>query len=323
METFLKLIRWKSIIAIAATMFAMKYAIIIPVYNYYGISPGLSSTGFFFLLMTSMLIMAGGNIINDYFDRKTDLINRPNKVLVGFKVTRRQAIFMHTTFTFLGVVCGFITAIIAGKIIIGLYFLFISFLIWAYSSNLKKHALAANFTIAFLTALIPLSVAITEYFALESSLSEWSLENARAIKLVFQTIIGFSVFSFLFNLIRELIKDCYDFRGDFKTGIKSVPILIGRKRTNYLISFLSLISLILLVFVWEGYLAKLSFFENNMISQIYIYIFIVLPIFYLSIRSLFGTKLKKYKHINNFTKIIIISGLIFSIIFSFAIYGKI
>ena len=135
MGTFLKLIRWKSILVATLVMFLMKYAIIIPVYRYYDVVPGLSDTGFFFLIMASMFILAGGNVINDYFDRKTDTINRPEKVLVGFTVNRRKAIFLHSAFTFLGVVFGVITAWFTGKIIVGLYFFFISLLIWIYSDR--------------------------------------------------------------------------------------------------------------------------------------------------------------------------------------------
>ncbi|MDD2636589.1 MAG: UbiA family prenyltransferase [Bacteroidales bacterium] len=323
MKTFLKLIRWKSILVAMLIMFLMKYAIIIPVYKYYGVLSGLSDLGFFFLVMSSMFILAGGNAINDYFDRKTDTINRPHKVIVGFSINRRKAIFLHSAFTFIGVVFGFITAWFTGKFILGLYFMFISFLIWIYSHNLKKKVLLANITLSFLVALIPLTVGITEYYALEKSISEWDINTARAIKLALQTIIGFSIFTFIINLIRELIKDCQDFIGDYKTGIKSVPILIGKKNTNLLISIISILSIVYLVVIWEVYLAKLMFFQNNIIAEIYIYIIIILPILVLSIRSIWGNKIIKYRRLNILTKFIMFFGVLFSIIFSFAIYGKI
>ena len=323
MGTFLKLIRWKSILVATLVMFLMKYAIIIPVYRYYDVVPGLSDTGFFFLIMASMFILAGGNVINDYFDRKTDTINRPEKVLVGFTVNRRKAIFLHSAFTFLGVVFGVITAWFTGKIIVGLYFFFISLLIWIYSYNLKKKALAANITLSFLVALIPLTVGITEYYALEKSLSERDINTARAIKMAFQTIIGFSIFMFLINLMRELIKDCQDFIGDYKTGIKSVPIVIGKKNTNFLISIISMLSIVYLVLMWEAYLSKLVFFQGDMIARIYIYCVLIAPLLVLSIRSVWGNKIIKYRRLNILTKFIMFFGVLFSIIFSFAIYGKI
>ncbi len=323
MGTFLKLVRCKSILVATLVMFLMKYAIIIPVYRYYDVVPGLSDTGFFFLIMSAMFILAGGNVINDYFDRKTDTINRPEKVLVGFSVNRRKAIFLHSAFTFIGVVFGFITAWFTGKIIVGLFFIFISFLIWIYSHNLKKKALLANITLSFLVALIPLTVGITEYYALEKSLSEWDINTARAIKMAFQTIIGFSIFTFLINLMRELIKDCQDFIGDYRTGIKSVPIVIGKKNTNFLISIISMLSIVYLVLMWEAYLSKLVFFQDNMIANMYIYFVLIAPLLLLSIRSVWGIKIIKYRRLNILTKFIMFFGVLFSIIFSFAIYGKI
>ncbi|MDD4150156.1 MAG: geranylgeranylglycerol-phosphate geranylgeranyltransferase [Bacteroidales bacterium] len=323
MGTFLKLIRWKNLLVVAGLMFLMKYAIIIPIYQYYDVLLGLSDTGFIFLTITVVFIMAGGNIINDYFDRKTDSINRPKRVLIGFTVNRRKAIFMHSAFTFIGVVFGFITAWFAGKFLIGLYFLFISFLIWLYSNNIKKKALLANITISFLVALIPLTVGFTEYYALENSIAEWDIQTASAIKMAFQTIIGFSIFAFLINMIRELIKDCQDFIGDYKTGIKSVPIVIGKRNTNLLISTIAFLSIIFTILIWEIYLSKLIFFKDNIIAEIYIYIIIILPILVLGIRSAWGNKIIKYKRLNILTKFIMFFGVIFSIIFSFAIYGKI
>ena len=82
MKAFFRLIRWKNILAVALTMFAMKYAIIVPVYKLYGFDPGLSDTGFMFLVASVMFILAGGSVINDYFDRKTDMINRPRNNFV-------------------------------------------------------------------------------------------------------------------------------------------------------------------------------------------------------------------------------------------------
>ena len=214
MKSFFNLIRWKNILLVAATMFAMKYAIIIPIYMFFDISVGLSDIGFGFLVLSTMFTLAAGNIINDYFDRKTDIINRPRRVIVGFKIKRRQAILMHSAFSVFGIISGFIVSFIIGKPFFGLFFIFISILLWTYSSNLKKKVFIGNLTIALLTSLIPLIVGISEYYAFERSIPEWTINNIRAIKISFQTIIGFSIFAFLFNFILALLKDCKDFRDD-------------------------------------------------------------------------------------------------------------
>ena len=323
MKAFLNLIRWKNILLVAATMFAMKYAIIIPIYKFFDIALGLSDIGFYLLVFSAMLTLAAGNIINDYFDRKTDMINRPKKVIVGFKIKRRQAIFMHSAFSLLGVISGFIVSFIIGKPLFGLLFIFISVLLWTYSSTLKKKVVIGNLTVALLTALIPLLVGISEYYAFERSIPEWTINNIRAIKISFQTIIGFSIFAFLFNFIQELIKDCKDYRGDKKTGIKTIPVSIGLKKSNYIISFLSLITIVTILVIWHAYLEKLSFFDNENISIMYLYALIILPSSYLFIRSLFGISRKKYTHLHQTVKFIMIFGMLFSIIFSFAVYDKI
>ena len=45
-----------------------------------------------FILLTGsiMMLAAAGYIINDYFDQKIDLINRPDQVVVGIHLRRRR-----------------------------------------------------------------------------------------------------------------------------------------------------------------------------------------------------------------------------------------
>lgn len=323
MSTFLKLIRWQNILTVALTMFAMRYAVILPVNNYYEIEPGLQKWGFMFLVAGVMFLMAAGNVINDYFDRKTDMINRPQKVIVGFKIRRRQVMLMHIFFNFLGVVCGFVAGWFAQNLWIGFFFLFISVLLWTYSSELKKILFVGNFSLALLTALIPLAVGITEYVAFENSLSQWDSNSVHAVKVWFQVIIGFAAFSFLFNYLRELIKDCIEYNGDLETGIKSFPTIIGKRKTDYIIGVIAFVSLLLVMFIWHVYLSKLMFFKNDSFSLLYIYSMIIFPSALILLFAFFSKKQSKYKTMSRLSKFILVTGLLYSIIFSFAIYGKI
>lgn len=323
MKTFLKLIRWKSTLTVAITMFAMRYAIIAPIYNYYKIDIGLSKAGFLFLVAGIMFLMAAGNVINDYFDRKTDTINRPKKVLVGFKIRRRQAILIHILFNILGVICGFIVAWFCKSIWIGFFFFFISILLWTYSAELKKILFIGNFSLALLASLIPLSVGITEYVAYENSISIWNENSIHAIKITLETIIGFSIFTLLFIYIRELIKDCIEYTGDLETGIKSFPTVIGKRKTDFLISIVILISLSMVIIVWHAYFSKLMFFSNTLFSVFYIYSMIIFPGLLVASIALAGRRNKKYITMIALSKFIMITGLIYSIIFSFAVYGSI
>ncbi|MFN7328019.1 MAG: UbiA family prenyltransferase, partial [Bacteroidota bacterium] len=60
----------------------------------------------FILSASTILIAAAGYIINDYYDVKIDLINKPERVVIGKSITRRYAIFFHTALSFLGVALG-------------------------------------------------------------------------------------------------------------------------------------------------------------------------------------------------------------------------
>ncbi|MDD3860488.1 MAG: geranylgeranylglycerol-phosphate geranylgeranyltransferase [Bacteroidales bacterium] len=322
MIAFFKLIRWKNVLLVAITMFAMKYAVIAPIYNIYEVQFGLSELGFMFLVLAAMFLMAGGNVINDYFDRKTDMINRPKRVLVGFSVKRRQVMFTHTVLNILGVLCGFVVAYIIGKIWLGIFFIFVSLLLWTYSSELKRKVFIGNFVVALLTGFIPFLVAITEYYAFERSILAWTMDSIHAIKISFQTICGFAVFAFLFNLIREIIKDCEDYEGDIATGVKSIPVVFSKKKANYIISALSFLSIVLIIFIWHVYFSKLLFFKNDIFSVFYIYSMIIFPGVIIAVSSLWGTSKLKYSHLSRLSKFIMVMGVLYSIIFSIVVYGS-
>ena len=76
---FLKLIRIQNLLIIAATQYMMRLLIVKPILAINGFIPQLDPLHFFLLVFSSMSITAAGYVINDYFDLKTDLLNRPAK----------------------------------------------------------------------------------------------------------------------------------------------------------------------------------------------------------------------------------------------------
>ncbi|MCF6185104.1 MAG: UbiA family prenyltransferase, partial [Bacteroidales bacterium] len=95
---FLKLIRIKNLIIIAATQYLMRYAVIFPILESRGYKSQFSDFNFFLLVLTTILLAAAGYAINDYFDTKTDLINRPETVVVGKHINRRHVMTLHIIF---------------------------------------------------------------------------------------------------------------------------------------------------------------------------------------------------------------------------------
>jgi len=315
--SFVQLIRWKNLIITALTMVLMRYAILEPLMSRTGVmlindtnvavpvSLQMPWYDFAALVMAVVLITAAGYVINDYFDIKTDLINK-GRVIVGTKISRRQTILWHSVFNTIGVAAGIYVSFRAGYIWFGLLFIFVSGLLYFYSASYKREFLIGNIIVSLLTALVPFMVIVFEWPALEKYYSE----NAVSVPdLSFLTwwIAGFSFFAFISTLIRELIKDIEDFEGDKAFGRNTLPIVLGVKTTK------SIVVVLLLLFIASMYLVW-YFFLNDTVTLIYISAALAAPllfnIFYLS-----GAVSRRRLHLSSsLMKIVMLSGLMYSIV---------
>jgi 4-hydroxybenzoate polyprenyltransferase len=152
MKAFLKLIRWQNLLIVILTMVLMRYAVLEPVIGKIRVIFN-NGTGeeipmmlqfpwynFVLLVMATVFITAGGYVINDYFDIKTDLINK-GSVIVGTKISRRHAMMWHNIFNIIGVTTGFYISWKAGFIWLGILFLAVSGLLYFYSASYKRQFL--------------------------------------------------------------------------------------------------------------------------------------------------------------------------------------
>jgi len=315
MKNFLKLIRWKNILVIILTMIAMRQFVIFPVFANYGIKVVFPDWIFYMLMLATVLIAAGGYVINDYFDQKIDRVNRSGKVIVGFFVPRRKAIALHIWLNIIALILGIVVAVAAHR---WWYFFifFVAFLaLWLYSRDLKKTTFWGNLLISMLSGVVPFLVGMTEYFAQIDTVSYWDISHIRAVKMTMQVIIFFSVFAFIYTLMREIIKDCEDIVGDRENNVRSIPVKIGLKKTNYIICALAVLSVAVVAFFWYKYLAETRFFYGEMLPTIYLYAAVIIPTLIVGIISLFGTSKRKYSFLSGFVKLIMVLGIAFSIVF--------
>ncbi|MBK6966798.1 MAG: UbiA family prenyltransferase [Bacteroidales bacterium] len=114
------------------------YALIGRVYAGTGIEPALGSLLFFILVSVTALIAAAGYIINDYFDIRTDRINKPGSVVVGKYIPRRIAIKLHIIFNSVAIAAGFFLSIRVGSFRLWLIFPLMTILLWFYSERYKR-----------------------------------------------------------------------------------------------------------------------------------------------------------------------------------------
>ena len=317
MKEFLKLIRWQNLVLIISTMILMRYAVLAPLVSRIGVIL-IKGSGeeipmtlqfpwydFALLVIATVFITAGGYVINDYFDIKTDLINK-GKVIVGTKIPRRQAMMWHSIFNIIGVAAGFYVSYKSGYIWLGSLFFVTSGLLYFYSASYKRQFLIGNILVALLTAMVPMLVVFYEWPALYRY---YSVNAIRLPDIDFITywVGGFALFAFLINLIREIVKDIEDFEGDIEYGRNTLPIVIGVLSAKIVSICLIVFTIGLLYITWH-------FFINDIITFSYVTIAIALPLLFI-IYKLAKSKEKKQLHIaSRLIKVVMITGVLYSIV---------
>ena len=201
---------------------------------------------FWLLTFSTGLIGAAGYIINDYYDIKIDAINKPDKIIVGKDLTRRKAMLGHLFLSAAGVIIGALLSLKVGLINLGAVLL-----LWGYSADLKKRPLSGNLTIAFLAASMVLVVAA---LANKLNLGVWA----------------YASFAFVSTLIREIIKDLEDMKGDAAHGCRTLPIVAGIKKTRIVLYFF-------LAFFYALVLAASFYRQNDTIFGIYLGLTVLAP----------------------------------------------
>ena len=108
------------------------------------------------LIFSTIIIAAAGNVINDYFDIKSDLINKPEKVILSKHVKPRWAILWHWILNAIAFIISIYLSVKYSTLLFVFVHLLSINLLWFYSVQLKRKFIISNLIIAFLTALVPL-----------------------------------------------------------------------------------------------------------------------------------------------------------------------
>lgn len=314
---FFRLIRLPNLVIVALTMMLMRYAIIRPILHAMPLESldipvdlarmelQLRWFDFLILVLSTVFITAGGYVINDYFDIRTDLINR-GSVIVGNTIPRRTAMMYHNVFNFIGVAGGFYIGIRIGYWWLGVMFLLISGLLYFYSTTYKRQFLIGNFIVALLTALVPFLVVLCDALPVHKFYSVRA-ESFPGVSILFYWVGGFSLFAFLTTLIREIVKDIEDYDGDFALGRKTLPVVSGILTARVVVVLLALIEIILLYLVWYKYL-------SNRITLAYITLFLSVPFVLVIVKIITGKTKKAFHSVSLLVKIIIVAGILYSVV---------
>lgn len=223
------------------------------------------------IIAISFLIQAG-YVINAFYDFEKDIINKPHETIFGRVISKRTCINAYILFIFLGLLFSFF---LGWKVLF--FNFFFSFLLWYYSHRLRKITLLGEIAAAILTIIPFLSLSLI-------------------YPSINPTFFLYGSFIFAITLTREIVKKMVTLKGDLIVGQQSMPIVLGIKKTKYIILFLMLVTLILTL------LNLPSIFSTKIIYFFYTSIVLIL----ISILLLTKAKSpKQFDRINTIYKIII------------------
>lgn len=232
------------------------------------------------LVLASAVVVAGGYIINNFYDSEKDLINRPNKTMLDKLVSQNTKLSFYFVLNFLGIVMA---SYVSFKPV--LFLSFYIFSIWFYSHKLKRIVVLGN-VVSALLSLAPFFIIFAYYSNFET------------------VIFVHAAFLFLVIAIRELTKDLENIKGDLALDYKTLPIVYGEKTSKKIIAFLIFSTLFPVYFL-------ITKFQVGHMS-VYFYTCEVLLIVYLILLWKSHTK-TQYLRLHNILKFIIVAG-VFSIL---------
>ncbi|TMM59432.1 ubiquinone biosynthesis protein UbiA [Maribacter algarum] len=234
----------------------------------------------FFIVLASALVIASGYIINNFYDAEKDLINKPKKSMLDRLVSQR---FKLTTYFILNFLAVFAASYVSFRAV--LFFSAYIFGIWFYSHKLKKVPFIGNFVSA--------TLAIAPFFAVFVYYKNF--ENV---------IFVHAIFLFLLILVREMIKDLENMKGDLAQNYRTIPILYDPKVSKFMIAGLILLTLIpSLLLIMKFDVGLMNYYFMACIALLILFLVLLLQ-----------AKTKKhYVWLHNILKFIIIVG-VFSIL---------
>lgn len=207
----------------------------------------LTEHGFYLIAAATVLTTLAGYVLNDWYDREMDAINKPKKLVWGRVLPANLGLLFY--------------AIIV-TVAHGLAFLIdqelhpanhwplwvypgVSFLLFLYAWQMKCTAIIGNLLVSFLCAVVPIIVLLPE----ERALWITSFIQPDLVQQAVGLVWLYAVFAFVFNLLREQIKDLEDFPGDSACGCATLAVVKGPRFARKPAAFTGLAACGLLFFL--------------------------------------------------------------------------
>lgn len=230
----------------------------------------------YFIVLATICVIASGYIINNFYDAETDSINKPIKSKIDSIVDQRTKLKIYFLLNFIGVL---VSSLVSWRA--ALFFSIYIFLIWLYSHKLKRYPLSGLLAAAVL--------AILPFFAIFVYYKNFS-----------EIIFTHAAFLFFILLIRELIKDLVNLKGNFAQNYQTIAVKYGEHFTKILITFLVVLTLNPIYFLMQ--------YPEIGGMKYYFYGVVVVLFIFLGILWFYNNK-RNYGILHLILKMIIVAGV--------------
>lgn len=234
------------------------------------------------IILSTILITAGGYIINDYLDLRIDRVNKPGKIILGKYISRKLGILIH-------IGLNAVALLLALSVSVKLFIIDLSMvlLLIKYSSTFKKQFLVGNIFISICCG------------------SVFPILLFSDLHIPLQPLLSFGIFAGWLTLIREIIKDLEDLKGDKMNHCKTLAIVLGPSKTKKMLQWFIAIMLLLIT----GF-SCYKFQQGAIVFPIFLMLFTGIPALYMTFQAGHLHTSKDFSKMSKQLKFTMLAGII-------------
>jgi len=302
---YLRLARWPNLLIIGLIFLLAKTQLVDPISELSGVISCISNLHWFLLALATVLIAASGNVVNDIFDQNIDFHNKPDRIIVGNTISEEQAWNFYYGLGSVGLGLGMFLCWDLGNISNSLIFMLSAGGLYFYSYSYKRQFLIGNLVVAFLAGLVPF---LPLYIQMMCTPNLW-MELPWA-----PVLVALAFFSFLTTLIREMIKDMEDLKGDQLLKCTTIPIVLGVKATKAIVIVLTMVLMSAIVSLQTAWIR-----DEDWLMFGYFLIAVQLPAAAIIFQVLRGKTPRDFHLASTLTKVLMLGGILSLIVFRIAV----
>jgi 4-hydroxybenzoate polyprenyltransferase len=301
---FLKLIRVVNLCIIALSLYLFYYLILAPVHKnilYTTLLP-FTDKDFALFVLSVIMIAAGGNIINDYYDFEADREFKPGRPLASGLISLNTAFYLHAALVVCGIALGFYLGWGYSNFRIGYLYVICALMLYGYSAYLKKIPLVGNIIIAGLTAFVFVLLLLFE----ANFLHQITFDAANyALTVMISQLKFYGGFAFITSLAREIVKDIEDREGDEKYDVGTLAVQFGQTVAKVVAGAV----LAVLLVVLSMYM-KIFYQAHAMKDLAYLGMALVVPVLIVLVLLFMARERKDFARVSLMLKVIMLLGIL-------------